>query len=168
MYVLWAFLPSPFLHQMGIYYYPNRWWALAIPAWLVMAVGYIYIALGAYNTQYLTLKMGSVEAIVDNAAQVALVDARGRVVKGNTLPSKLPKGGRGGKAHSRTNSASGLHRSGWMMGGEDVNLKNVWNHGTDAVMDVPLGGVCEILYGDWREDEEISNDYSTVTDDVDS
>jgi hypothetical protein len=24
----------------------------------------------------------------------------------------------------------------------------IWNEGTDAVMDVPIGGVCEVLYGD--------------------
>ena len=27
----------------------------------------------------------------------------------------------------------------------------LWNEGTDAVMDVPLGGVCEILYGEGRQ-----------------
>lgn len=49
VYLLWSYLPSPFLHQLGIYYYPNRWWSLAIPAWLVMCVLYIYVALAAYN-----------------------------------------------------------------------------------------------------------------------
>jgi len=32
--------------------------------------------------------------------------------------------------------------------------KKLWSQGTDAVMDVPLGGVCEVLYGELREDGE--------------
>jgi len=30
----------------------------------------------------------------------------------------------------------------------------LWSRGTDAVMDVPIGGVCEVLYGDGRERAE--------------
>jgi phosphatidylinositol glycan class P protein len=30
----------------------------------------------------------------------------------------------------------------------------LWNEGTDAVMDIPIGGVCEILYGDHGDDVE--------------
>jgi phosphatidylinositol glycan class P protein len=30
---------------------------------------------------------------------------------------------------------------------EDVDWKGIWSTGTDAVLDVPIGGVCEILYG---------------------
>ena len=29
----------------------------------------------------------------------------------------------------------------------DVDWRTLWNEGTDAVLDVPIGGVCEILYG---------------------
>jgi phosphatidylinositol glycan class P protein len=36
--------------------------------------------------------------------------------------------------------------------------KTVWSKGTDAVMDVPLGGVCEILYGVGRERSESEDD----------
>ncbi|KAA6412757.1 MAG: PIG-P protein [Lasallia pustulata] len=78
IYLLWSYLPSPFLHQLGIYYYPNRWWSLAIPAFLVMCLIYIYVALALYNIEVLTLPMCSIENIVDEAAQVAGVDGRGR------------------------------------------------------------------------------------------
>jgi phosphatidylinositol glycan class P protein len=33
------------------------------------------------------------------------------------------------------------------MGEEVVDWKGRWSTGTDAVLDVPIGGVCEILYG---------------------
>ena len=70
MYILWAYLPSPFLHALGIYYYPNRWWALAIPSFIVMLLCYIYVALAGYNVEMLTLDMGSVETVVDGAGCV--------------------------------------------------------------------------------------------------
>lgn len=125
-YLLWAYLPSPFLHVLGIYYYPNRWWALAIPSFIVMTLCYIYVALAGYNTEMLTVGMGSVETIVDGAGCVAEVaDEKGKYGR------RVRKGRREG----------------------EVVWKDIWNEGTDAVLDVPLGGVCEILYGEGREEE---------------
>ena len=125
MYLLWSYLPSPFLHQLGIYYYPNRWWSLAIPAFLVMVIVYIYVALASYNTEYLTLPMSSIENIVDEAANIAALDTKGRM-----------KGKR--------NKAQSSHSQGQDNTDEWMHL---WSEGTDAVMDIPVGGVCEILYG---------------------
>lgn len=158
VYLLWAYLPSPFLHQLGIYYYPNRWWALAIPAWVVMLVVYIYVALASYNTGYLTLSMDSVECLVDEAANVAVVDSTGKLVMQDE-PSWGARGGAGAKyssygrkggkgrhhgGRSRQNSASKAHV---FSQDTDLDWRMLWNEGTDAVMDIPLGGVCEILYG---------------------
>ncbi|RMD41298.1 hypothetical protein DV735_g3845, partial [Chaetothyriales sp. CBS 134920] len=120
IYILWSYLPSPFLHALGITYYPNRWWSLAIPAWIVMLLVYIYVALLAYNVEYLTLPLNSSECMVDEAGNVAILDSSGRIRKGGSA------------------SISDLNLS-W---------KQIWNEGTDAVMDVPIGGVCEVLYGD--------------------
>ncbi|OAA49715.1 subunit P of phosphatidylinositol N-acetylglucosaminyltransferase [Cordyceps fumosorosea ARSEF 2679] len=116
VYLLWAYLPSPFLHGLGIYYYPDRWWALATPAFLVMALCYVYVALASYNREVLTLELRRVETVVDDAGQVA----------------------RGGG-------------------------KEAWSRGTDAVLDIPLAGVCEVLYGEGREGEEDEDDLWTTT-----
>ena len=62
---------------------------------------------------------------MDEAAHVAVLDSKGRVQK---------KGGQGG-------AVIGIKDA------KDVDWKLLWNEGTDAVMDVPIGGVCEILYG---------------------
>lgn len=231
MYILWSYLPSPFLHALGITYYPNRWWSLAIPAWIVMLLVFIYVALLSYNLEYLTLPMASLECMVDEAANVAILDEHGRIRKGGSkrfvremeerarmeeqLRAKVAaKGGRKasksgnsakekGKqrrrpsyrvsdaAHAAPPSASspevpatarhnqmsnGTARSSSYHdqrayqyastipylangsvghtqhdgSGEDgtyPNWKMIWNEGTDAVMDVPIGGVCEVLYG---------------------
>lgn len=129
IYLLWSYLPSPFLHALGIYYYPNRWWALAIPSFLVMLIVYIYVALAAYNTEYLTLPMTSLETIVDEAAKIATIDSKGRIRLGDRKPISEEKA-------------------------KQLDWKNIWNEGTDAVMDIPLAGVCEVLYGDSVDSED--------------
>ena len=125
MYLLWSYLPYHFLHMLGIYYYPDRWWSLAIPSFLVMVIVYEYVALALYNTEYLTLPMGSIENIVDEAANVAVLDSKGRIKN---------------KHDKARNGSSRVH-------GDNIDWKPLWSEGTDAVMDVPVGGVCEILYG---------------------
>ncbi|KGO74465.1 XPA C- terminal [Penicillium italicum] len=124
-YLLWSYLPSPFLHQLGIHYYPNRWWSLAIPAWLVMLLIYIYAALATYNTGYLTLPMHSIENIVDEVANVSVIDGKARRRPGGATKMKP-----GATSYQ-------------IMGPQNrkVNWREIWSEGTDAVMDVPVGGV---------------------------
>lgn len=150
MFILWAYVPAPMLHMMGIYYYPNRWWALAIPCWLVALIIYIYVALASYNTGYLTLPLNSIENLVDECAQVAVVNRKTRqIVRDPVLVTdKLheqdkEKGTRANAPLGRRNSFSAYQFS----ASDDVDWKEFWSTGTDAVMDVPIGGVCEILYG---------------------
>jgi len=176
IYLLWSYLPSPFLHALGIYYYPNRWWSLAIPSFLVMLLVYIYVALAAYNTEIMTLPLSSIETIVDDAAQIAVVDSKGRIIRADK---------RGGDK-SRRNSRDQQHQSHHhhrkrtpaerererelLLPGGGLNWNEIWNEGTDAVMDIPLAGVCEVLYGEgkrrregggrrpWDYDEQIGHD----------
>lgn len=150
-YILWAYVPAPLLHQMGIYYYPNRWWALAIPCWLIMLIIYIYVALASYNTGYLTLPLNSIENLVDETAQVAIVDrTTGKIVRDSVMVTD--------KLHDKDKD-KGIHASGLdsrrgsfsayqFSPADEVDWRELWTVGTDAVMDVPIGGVCEILYGD--------------------
>lgn len=157
MYLLWSYLPSPFLHQLGIHYYPDRWWALAIPSFLVMTIIYIYVALASYNIGYLTLPMNSIENIVDDAADIAVIDEQGKI-KGRdsrNTPSFLKdeddaglgerEGGLVGEGWTRKGTK-------WRGKGMDWSERGLWSEGTDAVMDVPVGGVCRVLYaGGGRE-----------------
>lgn len=126
MYLLWSYLPSPFLHALGIYYYPDRWWALAVPAFLVMTLCYIYVALASYNLEILTVPMTSVETIVDGAGKLAVIDSKGRLKGSNKRERKCESNGK-------------------------LRWREIWNEGTDAVLDIPLAGVCEVLYGEGRE-----------------
>ena len=174
LYILWSYLPSAFLHALGVTYYPNRWWSLAIPSWIVMLLVFVYVALLSYNVEYLTLGMGSVECMVDEAANVALVDEYGRLIKGGSKrlvadQEKIERrrasiasqnSRRKGKARASTSSrkpptavaiangnANGsINTDPYEASHQAWNWRGIWNEGTDAVMDVPLGGVCEVLY----------------------
>ncbi|KAM5458506.1 hypothetical protein MaudCBS49596_000420 [Microsporum audouinii] len=84
----------------------------------------------SYNTGYLTLPMNSIENLVDDAANIAVIDSKGR---------RRP----GGSAKMNPDAATAQ-----IMGsGKRIPWDQVWNEGTDAVMDIPIGGVCEVLYG---------------------
>ncbi|KAJ2801161.1 hypothetical protein H4R20_003786 [Coemansia guatemalensis] len=59
VYLLWAYLPDQALEAVGITYYPDRYWAVALPAWWLMAVAFIYLfnmAMNMYNTPLLSSK----------------------------------------------------------------------------------------------------------------
>jgi phosphatidylinositol glycan class P protein len=164
IYLLWSYLPSPFLHALGIYYYPNRWWSLAIPSFLVMLLVYIYVALAGYNLEILTLPLESVETIVDEAGNVAVVDGRGRILRGGDGAGAERKGrlGRGERGGAKRDGRGVDEEE--VEGGGGLDWRKVWDEGTDAVMDVPLAGVCEVLYGEGREwESEQEDDQGLIT-----
>lgn len=151
MYILWAYVPAPLLHQMGIWWYPDRWWALAVPCWMVALVIYIYVALASYNTRYLTLPLNSCENLVDATAQIAVIDRKTRqIARDNVFGVSSVKPPRRHDSSSRSVSRSNSFSAYQFDADEHVDWKSFWNVGTDAVMDVPIGGVCEILYGSGR------------------
>ncbi len=96
-----------------------------------MSIIYIYVALASYNTVYLTLPMNSIENIVDDAANIAVIDSRGR---------RRPGGSEKMNPEAATAQTMGTQK-------RKLEWSNLWNEGTDAVMDIPVGGVCEVLYG---------------------
>ncbi|KAI9189953.1 hypothetical protein H9P43_001386 [Blastocladiella emersonii ATCC 22665] len=42
-YLAWALLPDSVLHRVGIYYYPDRWWAIAVPSWGIVTVCFVLV-----------------------------------------------------------------------------------------------------------------------------
>lgn len=119
----------------------------------------MYVALASYNAQYLTLPMASCENLVDEAAQIAVVGRDGNIIRQARSGGRAAEGNRrvhgihGG--HSRRSSAGKVMVLGVGVGAEkEVDWKSLWNEGTDAVMDIPIGGVCEILYGAETEEKD--------------
>merc|ERR1712137_288925 len=54
IYLIWAYVPDHFLHQMGISYYPDKWWAIAFPTQMCVSVlslmWIIYLSINLMNT----------------------------------------------------------------------------------------------------------------------
>ena len=164
-YLLWSYLPSAFLHAVGITYYPDRWWSLAIPSWIVVLLVFVYVAVGCYNVEYLTLGLEELGCMVDEAGNVAVLDEAGRVRRGGSKglerEREVMRKGKGveggsvrGKRKGRKREKERGREEDWFRGWDkERNMqglawRQIWNEGTDAVMDVPIGGVCEVLYGE--------------------
>lgn len=59
----------------------------------------------------------------------------------------------GDMLRQRDRSGSGSGSGNGLSSSQHDDWKGLWSRGTDAVMDVPIGGVCEVLYGAGRERE---------------
>ncbi|XP_059651697.1 phosphatidylinositol N-acetylglucosaminyltransferase subunit P-like [Cornus florida] len=53
LFLVWAYVPERWLHSIGLFYYPSRYWALAVPTYamvtVVLAIGF-YIGLNFMAT----------------------------------------------------------------------------------------------------------------------
>lgn len=67
IWICWSFLPDRILNNLGVYYYPNRWWALAIPSYVIVLMMYMYIAIALYDIEILTLPLNDNRNIVDDS-----------------------------------------------------------------------------------------------------
>lgn len=67
-YVVWALTPQPVLSALGITYYPDRYWARAVPAYLLMLMLYVYVYVAMYNTEVKTPPLGDERFFSDSHA----------------------------------------------------------------------------------------------------
>ncbi|GBG72815.1 hypothetical protein CBR_g12382 [Chara braunii] len=54
VFLVWAYTPEEWLHAIGVTYYPSRYWAIAIPAFVPVAVVFavsVYLSLCLIHTQ---------------------------------------------------------------------------------------------------------------------
>ncbi|KAJ2498335.1 hypothetical protein IWW47_003497, partial [Coemansia sp. RSA 2052] len=65
VYLMWAYLPDSVLEAVGITYYPDRYWALALPAWWVSAIAFVFLFNMAAN-MYSTPLLNSIDNITDS------------------------------------------------------------------------------------------------------
>ena len=53
IFLVWAFAPAHILHGIGITYYPNRYYAIALPSYFLVVgilAGLFYVGLNMWNT----------------------------------------------------------------------------------------------------------------------
>lgn len=91
LYMIWGLLgPEVLENWIGDLGYPDHWWSLAIPAWSIVALIYIYIALACYNTQILTPKFNSPRTISDGHAKICTEEYAEKWVEGTDAVLDLP------------------------------------------------------------------------------
>merc|ERR1740117_1579172 len=64
LFILWAYLPDHALHSLGVTYYPDKMWALAAAAWILVTAIFIVVGYVAY-CMYSTNSLDSLATIKD-------------------------------------------------------------------------------------------------------
>eukprot|EP00913_Durusdinium_trenchii_P014096 g13230.t1 len=49
VWLLWVFVPEEVLHSWGITYYPDKWWAVALPIYLIPLAVFVLCSYNALN-----------------------------------------------------------------------------------------------------------------------
>ncbi|KAI9250179.1 PIG-P-domain-containing protein [Phascolomyces articulosus] len=74
IYLIWAYVPDEILHSLGITYYPKRYWALAIPVWLMTLVWFVFFSFMSINLMN-TAPFDSYYCLTDEHANVMGIDS---------------------------------------------------------------------------------------------
>ncbi|XP_057682419.1 phosphatidylinositol N-acetylglucosaminyltransferase subunit P [Corythoichthys intestinalis] len=87
LYCVWAYIPEEWLHSVGFTYWPQKYWALAVPIYLLVALTISVLMLFGIN-MYNTAPLDSLDNVTDGFAksQLSEVTQKGQIQRLKDVP----------------------------------------------------------------------------------
>ncbi|CAL8285053.1 unnamed protein product [Merluccius merluccius] len=68
VFCLWAYVPAEGLHQLGLTYWPQKYWVLAVPVYLLVGLAVCFLVLFGVNMMS-TAPLDSLDNVTDSFAR---------------------------------------------------------------------------------------------------